>query len=392
MRKISVLLLLIVALAAGVPVMAQGDTTGPVSGSLVVLPELFERANSAFTAGKYDQAAVDYSLFIFLNPTFGQGYFNRALNYDAMGSTDQAIQDMTAALNYTPPSTQFTSNIYLARAQLYLNQNNLRAAMTDLDSSIEAYPDAVNSLTLRAQILSYLQNYPEALDDYNNLIRLQPNQIMHYLDRGFVHAQLGHAEEALADYTQAIQLAPQDAQPYAARALFYNSIRNFANALDDINSAINLNPNRGEFYLMRGSINTAVNEPVAAAGDYFQWIMLNRTQQYIAPTPLTSNQSFTVEMGPGWVYNIPFRASEGQTVNVAASGAAQQQQPVDPLLVILGVNGSPLIADDDSGGNLAAFIRNYVIPEDGEYTLIVSQAGGGSQQGRVDVRVDLGQP
>jgi tetratricopeptide (TPR) repeat protein len=118
MRKISVILLVIVVLAAGVPVMAQGDTTGAVSGPLIVLPELFERANNAFSAGNYNQAAVDYSLFIYLNPTFSQGYFNRALNHDALGSTDQALQDLTRALSYSSPSTQFTATVYLARAQL----------------------------------------------------------------------------------------------------------------------------------------------------------------------------------------------------------------------------------------------------------------------------------
>jgi tetratricopeptide (TPR) repeat protein len=389
MRKLSVILLVIVMLAAAIPAMAQGDTTGAVGGSLIVMPELFERANTAFETGDYQQAAVDYSLFIFLNPTFSQGYFNRALNYNALGSNDQALQDLTYALDYTAPATPYTSDIYLTRAQLYLNQNDLDAAVSDLNSSIEANPEAVNSLSLRAQILSFQQSYPEALNDYDKLIQLQPDQTVHYLDRGFIHAQLGHSQEALADFTHAIELSPQDAQPYALRAQYYTSVRNFTDALDDLNSAIDLSPNTGELYLMRGSINSSVNQPTEAAGDYFQWITLNRTQQYVSDA-LTNDQNFTVEMGPGWVYNIPFRASEGQTVNIAASSVSQQQL-VDPLLVILDVDGSPLIADDDSGGNMAALIRNYTIPEDGEYTLVIGQAGGGTQQGDVAVQLDLEQ-
>lgn len=390
MRKLSVILLVFVLLVAALPTLAQGDSTGAMSGSLVVMPELFSRANTAFDAGNYEQAAVDYSLFIFLNPTFSQGYFNRALNYNALGSNDQAFQDLGYALDFADPSTPYASDIYLTRAQLYISQNDLRSAMTDLNASIDANPEAVNSLTLRAQLLSYLQSYPEALNDYNRLIQLQPNQTTHYLDRGFIHAQLGHSDEALADYTHAIELSPQDAQPYAERALFYTRMRNFNDALNDINNAIDRSPNSSELYLMRGSINSSVNQRTAAAGDYFQWITLSRTQQYVAPETLTSNQSFTVEMGPGWVYNIPFRASKGQAVNIAAS-AVSGQQPIDPLLVILDVDGSPLIADDDSGGNMAALIRNYIIPEDGEYTLVLGQAGGGTQQGNVAVQLDLGQ-
>lgn len=391
MRQLKFIIILLLLLMVTTPALAQqtASTSGQGTGSPVALPELLQRANEAYAAGNDEQAIIDYSLFILLNPTFSQAYYNRALSYEAAGDLNQAIQDLGRALNYNVPSPEYAASILLVRAQMYLNQNNLQAALTDLNASIDTDPQAIDSISLRAQLLSFLERYPAALSDYDRLIELEPDEPVHYVDRGFTHAQLGNVDDALGDYSRAIDLDPDDARPYVSRAIYYSSLEAFNEALTDINNAIEINPDIGEFYLLRGSIKTSVDQPAEAADDYFHWLTLNRTQEFRAQTTLTDNQIFTVEMGPGWIYNIPFNASEGQTVSIAAR-AASDQTPVDPLLVILGVNGSPVIADDDSGGNLAAFIRDYTIPEDGEYTIVVGHAAGGAPQGNIDVRVDLG--
>lgn len=391
MRQIGFSVLLVCVLVLAAPALAQTPTEQPPTGALVVLPEVFERAAAASSAGDYDRAVLDYSLFILFNPTFSQAYFNRALNYEARGDTAQAIQDLSQALSYETTPSAYQSDIYFARASLYLNQNQVEAAINDLDAAIAANPEAVNPLLLHARLMTFLEQYPTARADYDRLIALQPNDPRFYLERGLLNAQMRDFTAALADYDQAIQLAPDQAQPYAERALFHSAQQNYERALADIDRAISLNPDVSRFYLIRGSLRLTVDQPAEAAADYFRWITLNRTQQFVAPEVLTQNRAFTLDMQPGYVYRIPFQADAGQRISAAARDYAQQADPMDPLLVILGVDGSPLIADDDSGGNLAAFIRDYIIPEAGEYTLIVSQAAGGPQSGTVAVRIDLGQ-
>lgn len=392
MRKlIGLIVVLLPALFAAAPVLGQqstGQTTQPAPPP-VILPQLLERAGSASSAGDYSQAVVDYSLFILLNPTFSQGYINRAMSYEAMGDINQAIQDLTRALDYEVPSPQFRAAVYHTRATMHLNQNNLTAALDDLNASLEIFADSIDSLDLRAQLYLFTERYLAALSDIDRLVELEPDEPRHYMDRGLVQARLGNLEAALDNYDYAIEIAPENVQPYVARALFHSSLRNFNEALDDLSSAIDLSPNTGRLYLLRGEFNTIADRPVEAALDYFEWIKLNRTRQLVAPDALTSSQAFTIEMGPGWVYHFPFIGIAGQRVSAAAIGVSQPT-PVDPLLVILDINGSPLVADDDSGGNLAALIRNYLIPEDGEYTLVVSQASGGAPEGNVAVQLELG--
>jgi hypothetical protein len=56
--------------------------------------------------------------------------------------------------------------------------------------------------------------------------------------------------------------------------------------------------------------------------------------------------------------------------------------------VILDIVGDPLVGDDDSGGNMDAAIRDYTIPADGEYTLLVGHAAGGGV-GNINISIIL---
>lgn len=389
MRKLSVMLIVIVmSLLVALPITAQEGGQQQPGGPIVVFPELYNRAGDATRAGDYDKAIVDYTLFLLLNPTFSQGYFSRGLNYDLAGERNLAIQDLTRALDYTSPSPEYTASIYFNRANLYLNQNDFNAALADLNASVEAYPEGADSRLVRARLLSLQQRYDDALDDYDTLIELQPDSAINYVERGFIRAQLGEINAALDDYTHAIELNPQDPQFYVERAMLYNVIRNFDSALDDISSAIELNPRNSGFYLMRGSVNTVADNRVEAASDYLQWMLLNRTREFTASSAVTNDQAFVVEMRPGYMYSIPLMAMAGQEVSVTTSSLSQT--PLDPLLVILDVNGEPLVADDDSAGNLDAAITDYALPEEGEYTLIISHAAGiEDNPGDIRVLVEL---
>ena len=192
----------------------------------------------------------------------------------------------------------------------------------------------------------------------------------------------------MADFDHAIELNPNDDQAYADRALLHQSQSDLTGALDDISNAIRINPQVSQYYLMRGGLHALAENASSSAGDYLHWLVLNQTRYLKAPNTLTSSQAFTVQMAPGWVYVIPFKVTAGQTISVAASGTTPQDR-VDPLLVILDIHGDPLVGDDDSGGNYNAAINSYVIPEDGEYTLILGGAGGGDQ-GDITVSLNLG--
>jgi len=383
MRKFIVFILLIVIMGMIGSANAQesGQPTAPAPSqtdetALVVAPELFFKGQQADDNQSYDRAVLDYSLFILLNPTYSQGYFSRGLSYQSLGELDSALKDVSQALEFTSPAPEYTSLLYLTRAQIYIQQNNLDAALSDLDESIEAYPDSTESLLLRARVYSFQRRLDDAVEDYSSVIRIEPENPDAYLERGYLNYQLRHLEEALDDYNHALEISPDNIQGYVDRAILYNANSDFQAALADMDSAINLSPQTGSLYFIRGAINEQARNITQAASDYLQALSLGQTRTFTAPESATGSQTFTVQMDEGWVYHIPFEAIAGQKVTVQASQT--NAEGPDPLLVIVDANNKPLVANDDSNGNVNAEIEGYEIPADGQYTLIVGHAMGGS--------------
>ena len=379
-------------------------------------PELYMSAMQAEQVQDFDRAILDYSLFILLNPTSIDGYIGRAYSYQARGNYDQALADMTQALQFTPQSPEHRAGLYTVRAELYMIQEDFDAAMDDLNAAIEASPNVAQAFLDRAQIYIFenqlddaladysaaielepefapayvsrgavngeLGNMEEALADFSRAIDLNPNDPAAYLYRGLIHDELDHTAEAITDYSRVIDLNPQITDAYIQRATAYMRQSDPASALADLNQAIGQAPDNGALYLFRGSVNQATDNDTQAAADYLQWMELNQTRSIDEQT-LTSGASVVVEMDEGWVHQLPFSGSEGQSVNVRADSFN-----ADPLLVILDTAGQPLIADDDSGGSLNAAIIGYQLPADGLYTLVVGHAGG-SAAGSVRVTFGL---
>ncbi|MBC7815087.1 MAG: hypothetical protein H7175_28275, partial [Burkholderiales bacterium] len=164
--------LIVTLFAAALPVFAQDDAGGqaqsPVEAVVegqsqqaaqqeqtplpFVAPELVMRAMQAEQTQDFDRAILDYSLFILLNPTSIEGYVGRAFSYQARGNYDQALADMTQALQFTPLSADYTAGLYTFRAELYMAQQDFDAAMTDLNAAIETSPTVSQAFLDRAQI------------------------------------------------------------------------------------------------------------------------------------------------------------------------------------------------------------------------------------------------
>src|SRR5688572_29839010 len=208
-RKFAIVIM-VMGLGMGiVPVLAQAQPTPPAEQqedmvSIVVGGDLLDRAGSAFDSGDYERAVQDYSLFILLNPSFGQGYYLRGLAYSRLNDLDHALGDMSMALELPEPSVETTGAILNARAALHLAQNDMASALKDLDASIAAAPEMPDAYAQRARVFLLNQQYEEAITDYDKVLELVPDYSQGYAGRALAHISLDHIDEALADYDQLI--------------------------------------------------------------------------------------------------------------------------------------------------------------------------------------------
>lgn len=81
-----------------------------------------------------------------------------------------------------------------------------------------------------------------------------------------------------------------------------------------------------------------------------------------------------------------FEGHAGETILVSMNRIGEG---LDPFLYLLLPNGSVILSDDDSGGNLNALIGPYRLPEDGVYTIVATRFMRESSTGAGEYRLTL---
>lgn len=337
-----------------------GDTQ-PDDGSVDIEDLLVEVLNLLETEDY--QGAVDVlNTIIAEDETLWDAYFFRAFAFAQLGDFDRAIDDYTRAVTIRP----YDWTTYTLRANLYLQTGDLAQANLDFDQAIylnprytEAYAGkAVLNMQLSDQTLADIyQGIYEALqasfggDDNENIDIL--TDTIDAVDARSTPAELGYA--------------------YYNRANTYIRTGDWDNALEDMNEAITLQPAMQDYYMARGFIYSETGEMALAAPDFYERMTLIELNPVDGTIDL--GETVPVAMDYGTVARLTFEGQAGQQVTITARDSLGDG--VDPLLVLLDADGTPVVGNDDGGGELDALINNFELPEAGTYTAVISHANGG---------------
>lgn len=79
-----------------------------------------------------------------------------------------------------------------------------------------------------------------------------------------------------------------------------------------------------------------------------------------------------------------FMGQQGDRISITLEAL---DATLDPLLILLGPDGTPVMRDNDSAGNLNALIGPYLLTQGGEYTIVATRAGeaSGTSRGRYEL-------
>jgi len=202
--------------------------------------------------------------------------------------------------------------------------------------------------------------------------------------RADIYTQQGDLDSAIADYDSIIALSP-NASGYAGRGLLRLNQDNVEGALSDMDEAIALAENEAVLYFYRAFVHARLGDDARAASDLLRFVALNRTE-LTQNDPIAPGEVKVVQLRRGVVHVIPFQASAGQTLSAVAGG--ERGSTTDPLLILLAPDGTPISADDDSGGGTTALLRDIPLTVSGRYALVVSHSLSGFD-GAVGVRIQL---
>lgn len=161
--------------------------------------------------GSQELALADYTSAIKIAPSANL-YLRRAALFGLQDKYDEAIEDLTKAIELNPQS----STAHLLRGQSWLwGKGNQEKALLDLSKAISLDPNLKGAYETRSNLYFRQKQYAEALADYDAVIRLNPTP-NDFSVRAAIHLVMGHADSAIADHLEAIKRVP------AARRLYLN--------------------------------------------------------------------------------------------------------------------------------------------------------------------------
>lgn len=128
--------------------------------------------------GKYTTAIENINKSIDLKDDWEIPFFYRAVANQALENFDEAVLDYTKALQLNPKMT----DAYYNRAHISLSRKdskstNLDQILSDLDKALELDPNFIDALFAKAATLKKQEKYTEAVEYLDRLLEIEPEAV-----------------------------------------------------------------------------------------------------------------------------------------------------------------------------------------------------------------------
>jgi len=263
------------------------------------------KAGEDFTkANNYQDAIIQFTKAIELDPDYEKAYVNRALAYSRTGEHQSAAEDFDRALVFNDKdeelyffsgkewhlhgSNQFAliklttainmkknfEEAYLERHAVYMDMEEYDKALEDCQMCLKLNDDEQAYFNL-AKVYEKLSMNSEAEEAYKN--SLQKNRRV--VETHFAYAELLYSlekyNEAGVEVTQVLQLEPRHLEGILLQSQVLAAQGDYLKASDQLSMASVEYSDESRIYLYRGDINNKLNQPGYAIIDYSKAIELD---------------------------------------------------------------------------------------------------------------------
>jgi len=216
------------------------------------------------------QAIVNSTKAIELNPHYEEAFGNRGIARGAQGDLAGAIADFTKAIELKPNDAK----AYYNRGNARRNLGDRAGALIDYDRAIELKPNDAEAYTNRGNVRRLQGDLLGAIVDLTKAIELRPDLAEAYHNRGIARMVQRDVPAAIADFSKAIYLRPDDAATYYFRGNARSQIGDLPGAIADFSKAIELKPDLAEAYSHRGNLRSQKSDLPGTIADYSKAIEL----------------------------------------------------------------------------------------------------------------------
>jgi tetratricopeptide (TPR) repeat protein len=127
----------------------------------------------------------------------------RAHAHYLRGDYDQAIADLTVALQFAPAD----AGLHIERGLAYEEKPDYDRAVADYTAAIRLAPDAGRAWHHRGRVHAARRQYEQAVADFTAALRAEPGWGFSYYLRARAYQELGRLADAAADYRSALTAA-----------------------------------------------------------------------------------------------------------------------------------------------------------------------------------------
>jgi tetratricopeptide (TPR) repeat protein len=186
--------------------------------------------------------------------------FDKGVEADHQGKTDDAIQHYEKALSYSP-------NFYPAHNNLgssYLARQNFEAAQTHLEAALKANQNDVEAYFNLANVLLLTQRYPAAEREIEEGLQRRPDSAFGHFLQGSVYSHTGRPELAEKSLQSALQLDPKMSQAYLQLVNLYLQQKRTPEAIAELEAYLKAFPDSPLSPKVRETLKRLQGNPVGS--------------------------------------------------------------------------------------------------------------------------------
>lgn len=164
--------------------------------------------------------------------------FEKGVDADHHGKTDEAIQHYAKAVSYSP-------NFYPARNNLgsaYLTRQNFEEAEKQFEAALKANQNDVEAYFNLANVLLMTKRYPEAEHQINEGLQRRPDSAFGHFLQGLLYSRLGKLDLAEKGLQSALQLDPKMAQVHLQLVNLYLQQKRTPEAISELEAYLKAFP------------------------------------------------------------------------------------------------------------------------------------------------------
>ncbi len=156
--------------------------------------------------------------------------YNKSVIYTIKSLSLLKDTDIDLYKEVTSKIKQYDISVILAKANDYLNVNDLNGYTKELGVVLAKEPNNIKLLEDRASAYAKLNNWQGYIEDYSKLISLDANNADYYNNRAYANYIVGTLESykaAIVDYNKVIELGKGDVTVYTALTALNSALKDY---------------------------------------------------------------------------------------------------------------------------------------------------------------------